>query len=389
MTQRRTMRVCMFGTYEAGYDRNQVLIRGMREAGIEVIECHVPLWEKMRYKTSALKGPGQYVALLARLVLSYAKLGLRYLVAPPHDVVLVGYLGHFDVFLARGLTWLRRKPLVFDAFVSLYDTSVVDREVFHRNSAAARLLKQVDRWSCKLANLVLLDTNEHIQYFCEEFDLPRPKFQRVLVGADESYATDESVSRDPDRFVVLHYSKFAPLHGMPYILDAANLLRDKTDIVLRIVGGGQTFESSKAYAEQMGLQNLELIPWLEPKELRRAIREAHVCLGIFGDTPKARRVIPNKVYQCLAGGAAVVTGRSPAAEELLVDHQHALLCEMASGQAIANAILELYESPTLRQRLGDDGAKLYRERCTPRIIVETELLPRLRELVSPVDSTRT
>jgi glycosyltransferase involved in cell wall biosynthesis len=373
----------MFGTYEAGYDRNQVLMRGMREAGIEVTECHVPLWEKMRYKTTALKGPGQYAALLVKLGFSYAELGLRYLAAPHHDVVLVGYLGHFDVFLARALTWLRGKPLVFDAFVSLYDTSVVDREVIRRDSVAAALLKQIDKWSCKLSDLVLLDTNEHIQYFCDEFGLLRSKFQRVLVGADESYAISEPVQRDPSRFVVLHYSKFAPLHGMPYILEAANLLRDRPEIVLRIVGGGQTFEESKAYADRMGLENLELIAWLDPEPLRQAIREAHVCLGIFGDTPKARRVIPNKVYQCLAAGAAVVTGRSPATEELLVDHEHALLCEMASGQAIAKAIMEIHDSPALRRRLGENGAKLFRERCTPRIIVETELLPRLRELVSP------
>jgi hypothetical protein len=95
------MRVCMFGTYEAGYDRNQVLMRGMREAGIEVVECHVPLWETMRDKTSAFKGPAQYVVIAAKLALACVQLCFRYLLAPPHDIVLVGYLGHFDVFPAR------------------------------------------------------------------------------------------------------------------------------------------------------------------------------------------------------------------------------------------------------------------------------------------------
>lgn len=376
------MRVCMFGTYEAGYDRNQVLMRGMREAGIEVVECHVPLWERMRYKTSAFKGPVQYVVIAAKLALAYAQLSVRYLFAPPHDIVLVGYLGHFDVFPARLLTWLRRKPLVFDAFVSLYDTSVEDRKVFRPGSLGATLLRLIDRWSCKLSDLVLLDTNQHIEYFCDEFDLAPSKFQRVLVGADPAYAEEQPVAPPGDRFVVLHYSKFAPLHGMPYILDAANQLRDDPEIVFKIVGGGQTFAASKAYAERLGLENLELIPWLEPEQLRQAMREAQVCLGIFGDTPKARRVVPNKVYQCLAAGAAVVTGRSPASEELLVDREHALLCEMASGKAIADAILDLKRSPALRQRLGENGARLFREHYTPRILVETELLPRLEELAS-------
>ena len=181
------MRVCMFGTYEAAYDRNQVLMRGMREAGVEVIECHVPLWETMRYKTSAFKGPAQYVVIAAKLALAYLQLCFRYVLAPPHDIVLVGYLGHFDVFPARLLSWLRRKPLVFDAFVSLYDTSVEDREVFRRGSLSANLLRLVDRWSCKLSDLVLLDTSQHIEYFCKEFDLDPSKFQRVLVGADQVF----------------------------------------------------------------------------------------------------------------------------------------------------------------------------------------------------------
>ena len=377
------MRVCMFGTYEAGYDRNQVLMRGMREAGIEVVECHVPLWETMRYKTSVFKGPAQYLVIAAKLAIAYAQLCFRYLFAPPHDIVLVGYLGHFDVFPARLLSWLRRKPLVFDAFVSLYDTSVEDREVFRRGSLSATLLRLIDRWSCKLSDLVLLDTNQHIQYFCEEFDLDPSKFQRVPVGADPAYAEEEPFAPSDDRFVVLHYSKFAPLHGMPYILDAANQLRNDPEIVFKIVGGGQTFTASKAYAERLGLENLELIAWLEPEQLRQAIREAQVCLGIFGDTPKARRVVPNKVYQCLAAGAAVVTGRSPASEELLVDREHALLCEMASGTAIADAILDLKRSPALRQRLGENGARLFREHYTPRILVETELFPRLQEVAYP------
>lgn len=376
----RAMRVCMFGTYEAGYDRNQMLLRGMREAGIEVSECHVPVWETMRYKTSALKGPAQYIAIAAKLAFAYARLCLRYLVAPAHDVVLVGYLGHFDVFPARLLTWLRRKPLVFDAFVSLYDTSVEDRRVFPPGSPSAKLLWAVDKWSCKLSNLTLLDTHQHIEYFCEEFGLDRSKFQRVLVGADPQYAEDEPFVPPEERFVVLHYSKFAPLHGMPYILDAANHLRDHRHIVFKIVGGGQTFADSKAYAERLDLQNLDLVPWLDPEELRRAMREAQVCLGIFGDTPKARRVVPNKVYQCLAAGAAVITGRSLASEELLTDRENVLLCDMANGQALADAILELERSPRLRQRLGENGARLFREQFTPRTIVETELLPRLREL---------
>ena len=272
---------------------------------------------------------------------------------------------------------------MFDAFVSLYDTSVEDRGLFARDSLLARLLWATDRWACKLADLVLLDTQQHIDYFCEEFGADPAKFQRVLVGADPAFITAELSEPSSDRFVVLHYGKFAPLHGMQFILDAANALRDRPEVVFKIVGGGQTFDESKAYAERLGLESLELIPWLDHDGLRQAIREAQVCLGIFGETRKASRVVPNKVYQCMAAGAAVVTGRSPASEEILVDGEDALLCEMASGEAIADAIIRLREDPALRSRLGRNATSSFRERFTPKAIVEAELLPRLRALTGP------
>jgi hypothetical protein len=69
--------------------------------------------------------------LVVMSTLSAGKWGLRVYYPLANMVAfasLVGYLGHFDVFPARLLSWLRRKPLVFDAFVSLYDTSVEDQK---------------------------------------------------------------------------------------------------------------------------------------------------------------------------------------------------------------------------------------------------------------------
>ena len=41
------MRVCYFGTYSTGpgYPRNRVIIKGLRENGIEVVECHKEIWD--------------------------------------------------------------------------------------------------------------------------------------------------------------------------------------------------------------------------------------------------------------------------------------------------------------------------------------------------------
>lgn len=377
-----TLRVCYLGTYEADYDRNRIIQRGLRESGAAVVECHEAVWGSRRHKTATLTSPLSLVRLGAELTSRYARLARRYLYeTPEHDVVVVGYLGHLDMLALAPLCRIRRKPLVFDAFISLYDTLVFDRAVVSSRSVAARALALVDRAACALADLVLLDTNAHADYFAHELGVPADKCRRVLVGAepDHFHPVDSPRSRGP--FTVFHYSKFAPLHGIRTMLEAAAALRDHRDVRFLLVGGGQLEREVEAWIDELQLDNLEHRRWMEPEELRATIASAGACLGIFGDTPKASRVIPNKVYQCMAVGAPIITRDSPGVRELLRDGEHALLCPPGDPSALASAILRLRDDDALAARLAANARALFAERCTPAAIGR-ELLSELETLAA-------
>ena len=38
------MRLVVWGTYDTGKPRVRILLRGLRECGAEVVECHADLW---------------------------------------------------------------------------------------------------------------------------------------------------------------------------------------------------------------------------------------------------------------------------------------------------------------------------------------------------------
>ena len=96
------------------------------------------------------------------------------------------------------------------------------------------------------------------------------------------------------------------------------------------------------------------------------MREADVCLGIFGTTPKAARVIPYKVFAAMALGRPVITRDSPAIRELLVDGESALLCPAGDGQALAAALERLRTDASLRERIGRNGYARYADDCFRR-----------------------
>ncbi len=132
--------------------------------------------------------------------------------------------------------------------------------------------------------------------------------------------------------------------------------------MFRLVGGGQTEREVDARAAT--LPNVERVTWLDPPALCAAIAGAGACLGIFGTSAKASRVVPNKVYQCMAVGSAIITRDSPAARALLTDAEHALLVPPGDGAAIARAIRRLRDEPLLRVRLARGARQRFVERCT-------------------------
>jgi len=179
------VRVLWFGTYSrgGGYPRNEVLMDALRSVGVEVAECHVPLFRDAREKVAAASTKRGFLRAGARMALAWARLAARFFRAGPRDVVVVGYTGHIDLYLARALSTVWRRPLVLDAFLSPWDTVVHDRRLLAPHSRAARALWRLERGALRLSDLVLTDTRAHADFMAETFGVRAGKFVPIPVGS--------------------------------------------------------------------------------------------------------------------------------------------------------------------------------------------------------------
>ena len=319
------------------------MISCLRDAGVDVVERHVPVWEGREHKFAA--------GVTAAARLAAAEVRLLGATGEEFDALIVGYPGHFDLPAAKRAA--QRRPVVFNPLVSLADTLVEDRARFRRGSLAARLLTCVDSAAFRAADLVVADTGEHARLFR---DLGARRVDVCLVGAEERVFRPGWQMREP--FTALFIGKLIPLHGIETVLSAARLA---PEIQFRVVGSGQL-----EHVLESRPPNVDWVRWVEYPKLPAHLQSCGCALGIFGTTAKARRVIPNKVFQALACGAPVITADTPAIHELGEDAL--VLVPPGDAQALANAVRLLASDGPLRAELSARGLTAYSERASEAIL---------------------
>lgn len=336
------MKILYFGTYDPNYARNWVLINGLRRNGVDVAECQ----EK----------PGRF---------NLIKLAVRYLfLDKDFDAIMVGFPGQEVMFLARLLT---RKLIIFDAFTSHYGGYILDRQKYSKNSFHAKYYRFLDRWSCKLADLVLLDTQAHINFFIKEYNLPKEKFRRIWVGVPGEEMERVTTEREFDKFKITFFGTYIPLQGVEFIIKAAKLLESYSDIVFTLVGSGQEKKKIENLAEELRLKNVIFHGMLSLENLRQEMANSDICLGIFGTSPKAYLVIPNKVYEAVALGKPIITADTEAVRELFNENDMVLI-PAGNAEALAAAIVKLKNDSVLRDRLAVNVRQKFINSLTYQII---------------------
>jgi glycosyltransferase involved in cell wall biosynthesis len=369
------VRVLWFGTYSTGggYPRTAVLIEGLRAAGVEVAECHVPLFAGAAEKVAAVRRPAR---IAFRAALAWARLAVRFHRAGPRDAVVVGYTGHADVHLARALSVTWRRPVVLDAFLSPWDTAVNDRRLVPRDSLRARALFALEGSALRLSDLVLTDTAAHADFMAATFGVERSRFVPIPVGslvrararrrAPVAVGMGPGEGEERPEFTAFFCGSFVPLQGVPFLLDAA---ARAPDIRFVLAGDGPDGPAVERDVRARALPNVTLERRFLPREeLEERLAAADAVLGVFGSTEKSLRVVPCKVYDGLAAGLPVVTGDGPGPRELLRDGESALLVDRGDPGSLVAALRRLRDEADLAPRLRAVARRLARERFSPEAI---------------------
>ncbi len=127
---------------------------------------------------------------------------------------------------------------------------------------------------------------------------------------------------------------------------------------MHVIGRGQELPTVTRLLDELQPTNVELREWIPFDELPREIARATLCLGIFGTSEKAQRVIPNKLFQCLAVGRPVITADTPAIRRAFEPGEVATV-PAGDASALAREILRLLDDDAARDAVAAAGHRRY------------------------------
>lgn len=361
----RLLRVCYFGTYRAKFVRNSILIDGLRAQGVTIIECHSPLWRGISDREEVASGAWRSPAFWWRIVVAYLRLLRRYYAVGPYDVMLIGYPGHFDVYLARLLTKLRRRPLALDVLMSLH-LIAEERGLTAKAPWTARLLFGLEKFGLALPDLLIIESEAYENYLCDKYGLNHARFFHVPHGTcDRLFQPRDIVPMQDLRFRVTYHGLFLLSHGLEFVIQAAALLRERTDIHFDFYGEGPQEPAIRKMIDELGLPNVTLHGLVPFDQLLERLSRSDIVLGVFGRTRQSEYTIQNKIWEGLAMARPVITSDTETIRQYLRHGEEVYLIEPGTPEALAVAITSLAADPTLCARLAAGGHARYRQSHSP------------------------
>lgn len=266
-------------------------------------------------------------------------------------------------FLAK-LFW--RAPFIFNV-ADLWPDAVLDTG-FLKEGFLLRLILAFERWSYNRALFVNAVTDGIRDALLHKKGLPPEKVLFLPNGAD----TLHYQPRDPDlalkralgledKRIILWAGTQGHFHGLENVLRAANVLRHRPDIHFLFLGDGSARPVLERMKRDLSLDNVTFRDPVSIEQLPPYYSISDCGLSSLLPLPSNEGARPSKIFPVLASGKPLLFVGSGECARLIQRANAGVVVAPENPDALALAIVRLFDQPSRLQEFGGNGRRFIEE----------------------------
>jgi glycosyltransferase involved in cell wall biosynthesis len=185
-----------------------------------------------------------------------------------------------------------------------------------------------------------------------DFGFPEDRIELIYNGIDPAKFAPRPPSESllsehglKDKLSIAYIGTLGMAHGLSTLLEAAERLRDRPEIVFLLIGDGAERARLEDEIDARKLDNVRLLG-LQPRErMPDWIATIDILLVCLRDLPVFETVIPSKIFEFLAQERPVILSARGEIRRLVGEADAALVIEPENAEALALAIEEIRANP--------------------------------------------
>jgi glycosyltransferase involved in cell wall biosynthesis len=289
----------------------------------------------------------------------------------------------FQGFTAWLLARIKHRPFLFEVR-DLWPAFAVAVGVL-KNPVLIKLSEWLETFLYRRANLVVVNSPGFIQHIKKR---GASRVDLVPNGTDTSMFNPNANGGDFKRehgleakFVVIYAGAHGLSNDLGIVLQAAQKLLARKDIVFVLLGDGKDKPALQARAAREGLTNTIFLPPIPKVEMPSALAAADACIAILKPIEMYKTTFPNKVFDYMAAGKPVILAVDGVIREVVENAEGGIAVHPGDPEGLSQAVLQLADDPALVHRMGCKG-RAYVEKNFDRSILAAKLMELMLEMVA-------
>ena|SRR5579863_3385085 len=169
--------------------------------------------------------------------------------------------------------------------------------------------------------------------------------------ADRAADFRSSYSLD-GKFVATYAGAMGMANDLDVLLNAADLLKDRPEIHILIVGDGKERKRLEELACQLQLTNVTFTGSYPKSRMATVLAASDACIAILRNIPMFTTTYPNKVFDYMAAGRPTVLAIDGVIREVVESANGGIFVQPGDPRRMAEAIADLASDPARGRQMG-------------------------------------